>query len=253
MLNCDQTLELLSARLDGPLGPEDAAALEEHLSVCPACRALADDLAVLHDELPLLAAQPPARLKEDVMERIHASKVTPFQSKKRQWRWQSLASLAAVAALVVVGYTAMGRFADGALTSGTTGVAVTQPAAGEEAGSVVRANIEPYAVGGDIAIGESPEATPLPTPPAGAITQAEAALALARYLGWPEDLLTGDSSGTLTGPTDADGTTRTITCVGLAADGSGWLCQLEEITPGPDGVASCTSYTVSFDGTVIAP
>ena len=253
MLNCDQTLELLSARLDGPLGPEDAAALEEHLSVCPACRALADDLAVLHDELPLLAAQPPARLKEDVMEQIHASKVTPFQSKKRQWRWQSLASLAAVAALVVAGYTAMSRLSDGALTSGTAGVAVTQPAAGEEAGSVARANIEPYAVGGDIAIGESPEATPLPTPPAGAITQAEAALALARYLGWPEDLLTGDSSGTLTGPTDADGTTRTITCVGLAADGSGWLCQLEEITPGPDGVASCTSYTVSFDGTVIAP
>ena len=62
-----------------------------------------------------------------------------------------------------------------------------------------------------------------------------------------------DSSGTLTGPTDADGTTRSIICAGLSADGSGWLCQLEEITPGPDGVASCTSYTVSFDGTVIAP
>lgn len=258
MLNCDQALELLSARLDGPLGPEDAAALEEHLSVCPACRALADDLAVLHDELPLLAAQPPAGLKQGVMAQIHAAKVTPFQSKKHQWRWKSLASLAAVTALVVVGYAAIGRFTDGALTSGTTGAAVpgtavTEPASGEAAGSVARANIEPFAVGGDIAVGEDPEATPLSTPPAGAITQAEAALALARYLGWPEDLLTGDSSGTLTGPTGADGTTSRILCAGVAADGSGWQCQLEEVTPGPDGVASCTTYTVSFDGTVIAP
>ncbi len=256
MLNCDQALELLSARLDGPLGPEDAAALEEHLSVCPACRALADDLAVLHDELPLLAAQPPAGLKENVMAQIHASKVTPFQSKKRQWRWQSLASLAAVAALVVVGYTAAGRITDGALTSGTTGAAVpaaTEQAAGEGSGAVARANIEPFAVGGDIAVEENPDVTPLPTPPADAITQSEAALALARYLGWPEEVLTGDSSGKLTGPADADGTTRSIICAGLSADGSGWLCQLEEITPGPDGVASCTSYTVSFDGTVIAP
>lgn len=256
MLNCDQALELLSARLDGPLGPEDAAALEEHLSVCPACRALADDLAVLHDELPLLAAQPPAGLKEGVMDQIHAAKVTPFQSKKRQWRWQSLASLAAVAALVVVGYTAAGRITDGAVTSGTAGgpaPAATEQAAGESAGSVARANIEPFAVGGDIAVGEDPEATPLPTPPAGAITQAEAAQALARYLGWPEDLLTGDSSGTLTGPTDTDGTTRRILCAGVAADGSGWQCQLEEVTPGPDGVASCTAYTVCWDGTVLAP
>ena len=46
----------------------------------------------------------------------------------------------------------------------------------------------------------------------GKVTEFEEALA--RYLGWPEDLLTGDSSGTLTGPTDADGTTRTFTVTG---------------------------------------
>ena len=97
MLSCDEALELISARLDGPLTQEETARLEEHLSACPACRTLAEDLKELHEELPHLAAQPPAGLKEGVMGQIHTSKVTPFQSKKRQWRWRSLASLAAVA------------------------------------------------------------------------------------------------------------------------------------------------------------
>ena len=40
MLSCDEALELISARLDGPLSGEETARLEEHLSACPACRTL---------------------------------------------------------------------------------------------------------------------------------------------------------------------------------------------------------------------
>lgn len=81
MLSCDEALELISARLDGPLTQEETARLEEHLSACPACRTLAEDLKELHEELPQLAAQPPAGLKEGVMDQIHTSKVTPSRAR----------------------------------------------------------------------------------------------------------------------------------------------------------------------------
>ena len=58
MLDCDQALELLSAKIDGALTAEESAALEEHLAACPACRALLADFESLHTELPRLAAQP---------------------------------------------------------------------------------------------------------------------------------------------------------------------------------------------------
>ena len=70
MLHCEEALELISARIDGPLSGEESARLEDHLSVCPACRTLAADLEQLHAELPLLAAQPPAVLTANVMNRI---------------------------------------------------------------------------------------------------------------------------------------------------------------------------------------
>ena len=103
MTDCERALELISQQLDGPLAAEDAAWLAAHLDACPDCRALQADLAALHQQLPLLAAQPPAELKGSVMDAVRACKVTPFQGKKRQWRWKSLASLAAVLALVFVG------------------------------------------------------------------------------------------------------------------------------------------------------
>ena len=103
MTDCERALELISQQLDGPLAAEDAAWLAAHLDACPDCRALQADLAALHQQLPLLAAQPPAELKGSVMDAVRACKVTPFQGKKRQWRWRSLASLAAVLALVFVG------------------------------------------------------------------------------------------------------------------------------------------------------
>ena len=306
MLSCDEALELISAQLDGPLSQEEAARLEEHLSACPACRALADDLAELHGELPRLAAQPPAGLKEGVMDRIRASKVTPFQSKKRQWRWRSLASLAAVLALVLVGAGVMDQwrtdgFRGGEQAPGSVSAAAASslPAGGDERQPVTReiapqptqaqaesgspenktagggqdsrsasgqaeipepaqvlpepsgAGIEPYSVAPAEPSAEPAQAGVNPAMAATGLTQSEALYKLAAFLGWNTDGLTVGEDGTITGPTAQDGTTTKLMCAGLNEAGTGWLCQLEQVTPGPDGTASCTTYTVPLDGSEI--
>lgn len=130
MTDCEKALELISERLDGPLAAADAAWLEAHLAACPDCRALQADFAALHQELPLLAARPPEALKDKVMEAVHASKVTPFQGKRKQWQWRSLASLAAVLALVFVGGYGLRQW-DG-------GGSATVPAGGEAAPAAVQ-------------------------------------------------------------------------------------------------------------------
>lgn len=299
MLNCDQALELISAKVDGALTAEDSALLEEHLAACAACRALLADFELLHQELPLLAAQPPAGLKDSIMDEVRQSKVTPFQGKKTQWRWRSLASLAAVLVLVFVGGQALRQWDGAALrtaqapAAGEAAVAQDQETSSGEAAVPATQDLLESAGQGGRSLDESgaadskekdlpAESTGSSTPPAtsapisepfivsvapeesdasserllpsegGEVTQAEAVERLALYLGWAEDSLTADSSGTLTGPSD-DGVRRTITCVGLNEAGTGWVCQVEEVEdhPGPYGTASCTSYTVPLDGSEI--
>lgn len=319
MLSCDEALELISARLDGALSEEEKNRLEEHLSACPACRALSAELEVLHQELPQLAAQPPAGLKEGVMDRIHASKVTPFQGKKRQWRWRSLASLAAVLAIVLIGAGTMGQWrtsgmlgtgqsansaampapaaggseensAGGEIAPASTGLPQTETkqtpagsgAAEAEAGSdgqtesggssggdsrsisgsgqtgAAQPTGIPQFTGGssDAANSVTPDASgsqsdltaAAPYSNRNTLTQTDVLYKLAAWLGWNTDELTVDEDGTITGPTGADGTTAKLICAGLNETGTGWLCQLEETAPGPDGTVSCTTYTVSLDG-----
>ena len=117
MYTCDQALELLSARLDGALTPEETAGLEEHLAQCPECRALAADLETLHDAMPELYQEPPAQLKERVMAQIRAESA-PISleevRKKRSGRktWRSWGAMAAVMAVVFMSAVAM-RFGSG--------------------------------------------------------------------------------------------------------------------------------------------
>ena len=117
MYTCDQALELLSARLDGALTPEETAGLEEHLAQCPECRALAADLETLHDAMPELYQEPPAQLKERVMAQIRAESA-PISleevRKKRSGRktWRSWGAMAAVMAVVFMSAVAM-RFGGG--------------------------------------------------------------------------------------------------------------------------------------------
>ena len=305
MLDCEQALDLISTKLDGARTAEESAALEEHLAACPACRALLADFEELHLELPKLAAQPPVDLKDDIMAAVRQSKVTPFQGKKKQWRWRSLASLAAVLVLVFVGSSAMRQW-DGAAsrieqapaagadvavvqnTDAPTPAAVTpdaQPQVSTDPGKGGRNledNGEPAVQDKPVEKQETgattPPATPAPVQSAAPstqpntytvgpeqriettgldinrigtkLTQAQAVEKLALYLGWQKDNLTADNSGVLTGPS-GDGVARTITCTGLNEAGTGWVCQVEEISSEPDGTASCTTYTVPLDGSEI--
>lgn len=311
MLSCDQALELISARLDGPLTREETETLEAHLSACPACRALSDELEQLHQELPALAVQHPARLKDGVMGRIRESKVTPFQSKKSRWRWRSLASLAAVAVLALVAAGSLDQWREhGMLGSGQdaaapaaaeamtdqTGGSDEQSAGSSAVGdSRTERESEPLPAGddagggtdgqskaspshtpqtgaaepavprtvqqdGDGSTGQTTEAQTVEPAQAGAyafaatpdgLTGEQALLKLAAWLGWDTEGLTVAGDGTLSGPTAADGTASRLICAGLNEVGTGWLCQLEQIAPGPDGAASCTSYTVPLDGSDI--
>ena len=44
MMNCEQALEAISARLDGALSEEENRELETHLASCASCRALLKEL-----------------------------------------------------------------------------------------------------------------------------------------------------------------------------------------------------------------
>ena len=130
MTDCDRALELISAGLDGALTPEEKDWLEKHLEHCPACRALDADLASLHQLLPTLAPEPPAELKERIMDVVRAEKTVPFPApgQKKPRRWKAWVSVAAVAALVFLG----GRAALPALNSGGASLPAT---AGAPAGT----------------------------------------------------------------------------------------------------------------------
>ena len=84
MTDCDRALELISAGLDGALTPEEKDWLEKHLEHCPACRALDADLASLHQLLPTLAPEPPAELKERIMDAVRAERPSPSPPRGRK-------------------------------------------------------------------------------------------------------------------------------------------------------------------------
>ena len=89
MRTCDETLELISAALDGPLTTEEQTALNEHLAHCPACSALYTDLSELHIACSELEEIPaPDGFADRVMAHIAAdpaqnqpNNVIPFSAK----------------------------------------------------------------------------------------------------------------------------------------------------------------------------
>jgi len=110
MKTCPQN-HLITPWLLGDLPPDAAAALEEHLASCPACRAEADALApllqnlqaALADEADIPAALDPARLAalETLLTGEPGTTVRPSQRTRRYWL-PSLAALAATLALVLI-------------------------------------------------------------------------------------------------------------------------------------------------------
>lgn len=109
MDRCDEFVLLLSQRLDGPLSGGEERALEEHLAVCPACRALGSQLAAIHAAFPEMEETPaPQGFAQGVMARVRAAeaekkKVVPLF---RRPQVKALAGLAACAVLCVGLYRA---------------------------------------------------------------------------------------------------------------------------------------------------
>ena len=127
MVSCDEMTELLSAALDGALSPAEQRELEDHLTRCPACRALAAALGDIHGGFVQLEdVSAPADLTDKVMAQVRAE--TPKGSKKRipfRPAWvRRAAGLAACLVLCAVVYQAE-------LTHrSATGAASAEPAAG---------------------------------------------------------------------------------------------------------------------------
>lgn len=99
---CDRYLELFSARLDGALTEAEERELEEHLAVCPDCRAVGAQLSALQGAFPEMEeVLVPEGFARGVMDRIRAEnpkKVIPL-FKRPQVR--ALAGLAACLVLAV--------------------------------------------------------------------------------------------------------------------------------------------------------
>ena len=74
MMNCEQALEAISARLDGALSEEENRELEAHLASCASCRALLKELTELEEGLETLPVEAPETLAPSVMRTIRAEK-----------------------------------------------------------------------------------------------------------------------------------------------------------------------------------
>ena len=62
-MNCSEFQEKLSDFLDGRLPPDQAAALQQHLASCPDCRAEADSLKSLAQELDMIHFKEPTDIE----------------------------------------------------------------------------------------------------------------------------------------------------------------------------------------------
>lgn len=98
-MNCEQALELLSAKLDDQLTEAEARSLEAHLKTCPDCRALLQVLETQEEDLHTLAFEAPETLVADVMAQVRQE---PRKAAKKPNRWAGFAAVAAVAALLAL-------------------------------------------------------------------------------------------------------------------------------------------------------
>ena len=107
MAYCDEYWQLISAGLDGALSPDEEETLSAHLAQCPECKALYEELSVLHAALSdLPPVEVPADLHGRIMKAVAAEQVLPFvplEKKKSSVHWQRWLASAAVFAVVLAG------------------------------------------------------------------------------------------------------------------------------------------------------
>ena len=99
-MNCEAYFELISGHVDGQNDPAQEAALQAHLSVCPACRETLALLSGLETQTAALQSEAPPALKPRVMEAIRKESA---KQKRRRWLGPGagLGAIAAVLALLL--------------------------------------------------------------------------------------------------------------------------------------------------------
>ena len=104
-MKCEDALLLISGHIDQENTPEEEAQLLQHLQHCPECRNVLQFFEEMRSDLLALNEEPPADLRENVMNVIRSE--TSAQ-KKHHKRWIGLAVAAALA--LVIGAAAMPKF-----------------------------------------------------------------------------------------------------------------------------------------------
>lgn len=130
MKPCLDYMELMNAVLDGEAAPAQEAELTAHLAVCPACAALYEDLKALREGAGALVVPAPEGFAGKVMEQVRAEapnlRVLP---KKKRQPWRSVAAMAAVCAIVLLGATSLNYLDFGRSGSTTAAAPEAAPAA----------------------------------------------------------------------------------------------------------------------------
>ena len=98
-MNCDKTLELLSAELDGRLSETEHAELQAHLDECADCRRVYGTLRDVDAMLPETQLEPPKALHDAVMREVRADAAK--RQQKKRWVPVAVIGVAAAAAFVL--------------------------------------------------------------------------------------------------------------------------------------------------------
>lgn len=98
-MKCEDALEKISAMIDGELEPGEQAEVQAHLEGCARCRAVYEAYLGIDDALAKDAQEPPAVLRESVMDAIRADKK---KKSARHFKGAIAAALAVAAVFIVL-------------------------------------------------------------------------------------------------------------------------------------------------------
>jgi anti-sigma factor RsiW len=145
MTDCLIFEQQISAMIDGELPEAERQALKAHLETCPDCmgtyRAFSGLSAAMHD----LAFEPPADLKDRVLQQIEEEKITPIEEERTRRGWKRYAAMAAAFAVIVGVALFAGK--DHLQHGAPAGIVFTNP---PQATAILRSNPEPEGSGNAI-------------------------------------------------------------------------------------------------------
>ena len=92
-MECEEAIELISARVDGELATEDARRLEAHLAICAECRATAEAMS-LQDAQLVRAFAPKREAAANVAGRVVVAQARTGRPRWTRW-WVPIGAAAA--------------------------------------------------------------------------------------------------------------------------------------------------------------